>query len=299
MYDINPADPNESWHASGWYYADPLLHPVFGLRHYSLFSGESTSDPASILGLAPIDDSNAGSYITLSFNTKTANAATDLMAATGTSTQANATAPMLFKHLLSQVNFAIQGVGNVKIFVKDIKVNNILVEGEYTLDDAIPADHSAWNTSGSGLDFFSYEITTGGGGVHETTGNKIPNGGTSADIIEYLGNGNGINNNNTNALMLMPQQVSTGTGTITFEYKIEDIFGNLLVADEDMAPDDTDGFNSATFNLNNISNITQWDPGYRYLYILSFETPDYIKFNVNIDGWLDTTGEEIKTNLIP
>lgn len=245
---------------SGWgYAATPEFHPEFGLTHYSTYpevtlkagsNGTSASFDYTIPGVA---------------------GQVDLLAASTTTTNASAaaaTANLVYNHVLSQVNFAVAGLEDVKITISNIRVSNVKNTNTYTFDPVNPA-LSGWGTPG-GTDSYDYtptSVTTDG----------------SPDIL-YMGNTGDIanvadrNNDNANALMLMPQSFAAGDAAgFTFDYVLKNGADAVLSSGTDFQVK----FGDTALAVN------RWDAGKRYLYTINFETPYYITFTVGVNDWED------------
>lgn len=189
----------------------------------------------------------------------------DLIAATTTTIEQQVT--LTFNHLLSQVNFALQGMPNVQIEVKNIQVNSVYSTGDYTFNEE---NGGSWAQVESAFATYGYTPIT----------NSNKTDGTDGDI-SYMGNG-GSTYTNSNALMLLPQDFSSNTGaTISFDYILKDMSGAAIGNTSDAAPGSTSVY------LSDFS-ISKWEMGKRYLYLIDFSSyleSGYITFKVTVNDW--------------
>jgi hypothetical protein len=250
-------DPSEG--SGGWGYAAMgTFHPNYDLVYYSVHPTTNASV------------SYNGTDAAISYTV----ADEDLIAATATTTPTSTTANLTYGHLLSQVNFAIQGLTGVDITVSDIKVNNVHGSGTYLF----PMADDSWTVfddADQNYDYVAPATTTDG---------------DEGEAIVYLGNQGGndpAENDKTNALMLMPQTIETAS-TITFTYTLVD-------SDNDAPLSEVNA--SASVDLKDLS--TAWLPGKRYLYTIVFESPSVIKFEVSVGDWTDDTPGTIPVNNNP
>ncbi len=241
--------------ATGWSYTPAEFHPVFGLTYYAYY-------PAT--GVTYNTATSNGSSASFSYTVPGADDQVDLVAATTTTTAASAEdakATLEFGHVLSQINFAIQGMEEVKIAITDIEVSGVRNSGTYTFG-------GTWVTDAAPATPVVYPYTPA---VTATTSGLD-------DEVLYLGNtgdaASAVKNDNENALMLMPQSFSGGDGGFSFSYTLTNMAGTILSQD-DIEVDFGD------------LGVTQWLPGKRYLYKINFETPYYITFTVKVADWED------------
>lgn len=243
-----------------WTYSPIVFHPTgFGLNHYS-------AHPAQTL-------TNTSGVVTFDYTVEDdADTQEDLMVASASTTAASpaaATANLTYKHILSQVNFAIQGKENLIVEITDIQVVGVKNAGTFT-----------FNTIGATGDAGTWALTTDVDDYAYTSVNGDATDGT--DDILYLGNpGGSSGNTNTNALMLMPQSFAAGdVAGFTFNYELRNLNGGDVIES-----------GSATVNFADLSMKT-WNQGKRYLYIIIFD-PILLQFTVDIEeDWVDynTTG---------
>ena len=230
---------------TNWNYGSPVLQPGYSLTYYAYYPMANTSGYT-------VNTSG-----TASFNYAVQAVATqeDLIAATATSS--SATINLAFNHLLSQVNFAVQGITNVKITISNISINGVKNGGSYTYV-------SGWSAlSGSA----TYAYTPTGG---------LPTTGTDGNIV-YLGNGGGTYTSN-NALMLMPQAFSAAAdGNFSFDYELKDMADVVLKT------------GTAFANFCDFTSAT-WQMGKRYVYLVDFTyllQGGPIVFTVTVNNWVD------------
>jgi hypothetical protein len=210
--------------------------------------------------------SATGAGATLSYTVATASSSQeDLIAATAVSSFP--VVDLKFNHILSQINFAIQGVSGVNVSIKNIKVNYVQGTGTYTFGQT----GGSWATSAAASAPYAYEAYP----VASDSTDYTTNGGTG---ILYLGNGSVYTRNN--ALMLLPQTfASASDGTFSFDFDLDDQANNT----------DLD-HGSVTVNLNEYTPA--WEMGKRYLYTIDFTqylVGGPIVFNVSVSDWANAT----------
>ncbi len=236
-----------SAYTSRWGYANmPDYHPEFPLTYYSVYP-TSAATPAS------------GGTFTYAVPTASQ---VDVLAATAGSNINDPEANLIYHHILTQVNFAIQGQDGLTIEVKDIQLIDVPSAGTYTIGTktwGAPTASGTYTYPGSGT-VASAAI------LHLTSDEKAPG------------------KENTNALMLMPQTTAL-TGTLSFKYKISDSNGSLTAA-----PVDGEGFKTVAVDLSDIGGIEDWQAAKRYLYIFNFNM-NYITFTVKVEEEWANAGE--------
>lgn len=190
----------------------------------------------------------------------------DLMAANAWGS--NPRVSMQFRHLLSEINFAVQSVEGFHVTISQIKLNKVAGQGVYTFN---AETGGSWNAATTLLD---YPYTPANASV-------FPTDGKSSDIL-YLGNKGGANtadNQNTNALMLLPQTfpgVATGP-TLTVHYQLIDS-NNVPYKEGD-----------ATAYLSDFTT-KRWEMGKRYIYLIDpsgLIENGPITFEILAMGWSD------------
>lgn len=232
-----------------WEYTPVVFHPMtFGLEHYSVYPATN----------AVIDDSR----YPVEFD-YVAEHDEDLMVASANTThfsEPEATAHLVYRHVLSQVNFAIQGKEYLIVEINNIKVVGVHDSGTYN---------------------FGTNLWSGLSGDTEYEYNSVRGNTTDgSDDILYMGNmGNAGTNDCDNALMLMPQSFAGNSAAgFTFNYVLRNLNGG------DEIDSDTDVF--VDFDRFGID----WNQGKRYLYKIIFD-PVLLKFEVDVEeGWLDYNG---------
>jgi len=238
---------------TNWTVAPETNQPGYSLTYYAWY-------PTTTVTALSSGSTGASASFDL-YTVPAAASQVDLIAAT--STTEDATVALQFHHLFSQVNFALQGIENVKISVSNIKVNSILASGTYTFGTTGTA--GSWALEAT-TDDYTYTPIDG----------VIPTTGLNTNTV-YLGNGGGTNTQ-TNALMLMPQDFAVNTSAnISFDYALTDM------ADKPLASGST---------LAYLSDFTtdEWTMGKRYLYLIDFQNylqGGTINFTVTVTPWAD------------
>ena len=245
---------NLTWNGTAWSYGTAVNQPGYSLTYFSHY-------PATAAVTTPFAVSPAPAGVgTLGYTVNGVTNQEDLIAATTISTSESVT--LAFNHILSQINFAVQGMENMKIDISSISVNGVANVGTYTFSTS----GGSWATP-SGTAAYAYTPKVG----------VIPTTGANNNIV-YLGNGGGTYNNN-NALMLMPQSFSPAIGgNFSFNYTIKD-----------MAEVNTLKTGSATAYFGDFS-VATWAKGYRYIYLIDFTNlfvGGPIVFTVNVNSWTD------------
>jgi hypothetical protein len=245
---------------SGWSYQTPVLHPAFEVKHFSVW-------PTTMNTSLAYDGSQATFGYDVAGNV-------DLMVASATTTQAtqaSATAPLIYKHILSQINFAIAGGVGAYIHVQNISIGGIPSVGTYTFGSS-----NIWSSLS---DRRNHAYTPAESA--QTTG--------VADEIVYLGNHTGGTSklDYSNGLMMIPHALGAGE-TLSFEFQMTDDLGNSLIPEGELTGTNSE-WKPVTVDLAGLGEIAQWDASKRYIYILNFETPHFIRFTVDVDplGWQD------------
>ncbi len=259
---------------SNWIYNGgvPVLHPGNALYHY-------TTHPKSLSGAGGLAATNLTANP--SFTYVVTDGQEDLIASaasTNNSSQLAATANLTFKHLLSQINFAVKGMHGYRITVSNIMMHDVMSTRTYNF--GTNGTIGAWsNTAATVVADYSYTIdATNGGIIDYPTSSTAP---TAADNL--------FSANKAGTLMLMPQSFGTSTtGYFEFDYTIE------------ISPDGTNYYSLIPSGKVKVPLGSQdlaqrsWAPGYRYLYTIYFESPIVIKYNVTqIDPFVDGTGNDV------
>ncbi|MDL2211182.1 fimbrillin family protein [Bacteroides sp. OttesenSCG-928-M17] len=238
---------------STWTASPAINQPGYSLTYYTWFP------------TTPTNFSGTGTAATMDYTIQSTQE--DLLAAT--TKTADAQVDLAFNHILSQVNFALQGVKNVQIELTNIKINGVKNAATYTFSTT---NAGSWGSHGNGTANYDYT----------PVGNTYKTDGTS-DAIQYMGNKGGSNANdnaNNNALMLMPQTFAAATdGNISFDFKLTAMDGSTVLAN----------VTGTTYNLCDFMTTT-WAIGKRYLYLIDFTeflTKGQINFTVTVNGWTD------------
>lgn len=248
-----------SYDGTDWTYVTPKDQPGYDLTYYAWYPTAIATD-AEFAG--------DGTGATLEYEVAgTAAAQEDLIAAT---THSGLPAINLeFDHILSQINFAIQGVEEVAVMIEDIKVNGVKGSGTYTFG-------GDWGSLVAAAAPYAYvPVATAGDASDYTT--------DGSDAMLYLGNGGGTYDND-NALMLLPQTFAAAAdGNFSFDFTLTDVNNGTLQ-------------DSGSFVVNFCDlNIAEWEAGTRYLYIIDFT--DYlvggkIRFTVTVNPWIPDASDE-------
>lgn len=243
-------------YTTSWTYSPLLEVPQFSLTYYTYYP-----ETANISNMVA-DGTNA----TFSYTVPAVNE--DLITAKTLSSSARVA--LMFHHVLSEVNFAIQELQGFKINISNIKLNAVANSGTYTFSPS----GGTWSAVTGTAD---YPYTP-------MSGVTLPTDGTGNGIL-YFGNKGGnspTDNDRTNALMLMPQTFASGSGAyISFDYMLWD------------ANNQEYSSGSTRVYLGDFTS-NKWEMGKRYLYLIDFtglieEGP--ITFEVIMFGWSDAMQE--------
>lgn len=241
------ADWTIEWNGTNaWEYNNntPVYAPVFALNYYSWYPTTKVTNYANTAGVVTFDYEIESTLADQE----------DLIVASNVNTTV-AEVVLKYGHLLSQVNFAVQNVADLKITIHSVTLANIANAATYTFN-------SGWNTrSGSTSYTYNSGVTT------------AQTDGTTATGSVSLASSGG-------ALMLMPQTFGdTSTAAFTITYSLADAADNALATNQ-----------TATLPFNYYGTTT-WTAGYRYLYLIDFTNyfTNVIKFSVEVDDWDDST----------
>ncbi|MDH6357163.1 fimbrillin family protein [Parabacteroides sp. PF5-9] len=247
-----------------WTYSPSVDQPGTGLRYYSVYP------------LAITDAATSTSATTHSFEyvIPGVGSQVDLIAARAATDESAVT--LNFQHILSQVNFAVQGMSGVKIDISNISVNGIKDKSTYTFE-------TGWGTlaQNSGAPTYVYPLNA--------TALSTLAAGTSTNV-ESLKQTNG-------GLMLMPQTFGVaGDGTFGFTFSLTvDTDGDGDFSDETAKIANK----QMTVNLCDFDTKT-WAPGKRYLYVIdftSFLVGGPITFTVTVADWADDNHNTVAETL--
>lgn len=255
-------DQDLTYSGGAWSYASPVNQPGFAITYYSWYPKAAAT---------PTLSGTAGSFVYTVKETTTPQE--DLVAACTSTVSPEVT--LNFKHLLSQVNFAVQGISNVKVRISGISVNDVKNTSTFTFNTA---STGSWATPTAVTATYNNDYA-----YTPVSGTNITPGTNSN--VQYMGNGNSVYTND-NALMLMPQTFSApadGTFTFTFDLytmaqTVTDVSGNGDLA-----------HGTATVNLSDFTT-TQWVMGKRYVYLIDMSyylVSGKINFIVQITDWVD------------
>ena len=243
--------PWKSWSlyydGSDWTYGTPVLQPNFNLVYFAWH-------PTAALSLNAASTGQTAAFN--SYTVPVVGSQVDLIA-TSVPATLDAAINLQFNHLLSQVNFSLLEVKDVKITINSITISGVGDTAAYTFG-------SGWGpVTTTGTPTYAYTLPS-----------VFP---TDADAT--------INTVNlattTNRLMLMPQNLGA-TAKFTIDFTLEDteLPSNILVANE-----------TAEAFLKDFT-VNTWAPGTRYNYLIDFTNylaDRYIKFSVGVNSWLDST----------
>jgi hypothetical protein len=244
-----------------WTYSPALEQPGHALRYYSVYPLTTTN-----FTTAP-----AATSTDYGFSYKVAAAASqeDLIGASVPATISK-TVALAYSHLLSQVNFAVQGLYDIKIDITGLTIDDVKDTGDYTFS-------AGWDNQSKTTGDYTYTL--------DETALGILAAGSSSSIV-YLGNGGGTNTY-TNALMLMPQTFaapSDGSFSVTF---------SLFEESSATSGFDVEVANNVTAIVNfSDFDILEWKSGKRYVYVIDFTSyfeTGYITFTVDVSDWTDET----------
>lgn len=235
------------YNGTTWGYGTPVMQPGYSLTYYAYHPTNNVSSYA-------VSTSGVASF-SYTVPTTVADQKDLIVAKASTNSESVALA---FDHILSQVNFAVQGIKNMKISVSNIIVSSVANTSTYNYS-------TGWATP-TGTVNYGYTPITG----------ALPTAGT--DAITYLGNG-GTAYGYDNSLMLMPQTFAPATGgNFTFNYAITDMAGT-----------ETLKTGSATAYFGDF-NLATWSPGTRYIYLIDFSNlfqGGPIEFTVTVNPWVN------------
>jgi hypothetical protein len=266
--DLEFGDPFELTYdatKAEWTYSPVRYQPGMPLRYYSLYPSQGA--PATTTGLTASD-------YALTYTIK--GTQEDLIAAYVPATDLEVIT-LTYNHLLSQVNFAVQGLEDVKIVVSDMEVDKVMDTNTYTFSSA------TWSgTPSQSAGFVAYAYTP------VTASLTTLAAGTSTDIV-YLGNGGGTNTYD-NALMLMPQEFDPAKagsdGIFSFTYSIDLDTNGDGTFDKNLATS-----KSVEVNFSDFQTV-EWEAGKRYVYVIDFSSyvaGGPITFKVDVTDWEDGT----------
>lgn len=205
--NVNFGDWTLAWNGTdAWTYnsGNPVLQPNFNLTYYAWYPTTTVTGwtaPAS------------GTKGLFSYTVPAVGSQEDLIAAYVPSTN-SAAITLQFNHLLSQVNFALQKVKDVKITVNSITLNGLMDEATYTFG-------TGWGTATtSGTPTYGYDLTGITTPMTDGTIDATP----TTSLINASGN---------NRLMLMPQAFDANlAANFVINFTLADVSGNALVSNQ-------------------------------------------------------------------
>ena len=236
-----------------WTYGTPVLQPNFDLVYYAWYPTTT---------VATLNGTSSGTSASFNYTVPAVGYQEDLLAARVGPTL-NADIDLQFAHLLSQVNFSLLTVEDVKIKINSITLSNVNSVATYSFQ-------TGWGTP-----------TTSAPYVYDLSGATFP---TNAVIFPAtpatvsLGTG-------TNGLMLMPQTFgTTSTAIFTINFTLQDVDNNYLAG--------TAGAGETAIAYLKDFTVSTWAPGTRYNYLIDFTNylaDRYIKFDVKVTDWVNST----------
>ncbi len=234
-----------SFDGSDWSYDGAAVNqPGFALSYYAYYNAEGAAAATESVSDASFD-----------YTVQPAAQQEDLMMAAVPATTDNQI-NLVFKHLLSQVNFAVVPMTNMTVKIDNISVSGVQDEGTYS-------SAGGWSAQDGDA---SYD--------YDYTGTAIAaNDAAIVDGVYYFGNGGGVTNK-TNALMLLPQTFAGAT--FTFDYEIVDVTtSQVKFSDTDVEVD--------------LADLgAGWELGKRYVYVIDLSAlvvGGEIAFTVQVGGW--------------
>lgn len=189
-----------------------------------------------------------------------------------------------YRHILSQINFGVQGKSDYCITISNIRINNILQTGTFNYENW------KWDNQGAEATTYNYLFPDGTiGSSYTTTGSDTDdqnmyiygdggNFGPGSEITKlYAQSDNSFKPQSTsqklhNSLMLMPQAITSSTNAeVMFDYLVTK-GGNTIISGS-----------NATIDL---STYYDWAPNLRYLYLFDVNIPtNEVTFKVLINPW--------------
>ena len=269
-----------SWGGGGtsnWSYSEgsgSIPQPAFNLTYFALHP----ADFSALTGTDVTVTSGGGATTaTLNYTVAAPAGGPDLIA-TCVNNSSNPLVTLTFDHILSQINFAVQGMTGkvVKITGGGIAIGSVKNTGLYTFG-------GSWASQAGAV---AYNYVPASAAANFPVANNV-------NTIVYFGNTGdialGANNSNDNALMLLPQEFDTpgSGGSFTFNYEITDLVPNVLAS------------GTATAYFGDFT-VREWLPGKRYLYLIDFEHAlnQPIRFTVIVNDWDDATNGDTAQPLL-
>lgn len=237
---------------NGWSYGTPCYWARGGKYHF--------------LAIYPYDDNDYdydmtdGSVTFVGYNAGTKHLNTDFLYTVATRDLSNlnvepdySAVELPFKHACSAVEFRLRNSSNAKVVaITDVALTNICAEGDFHL--------SANGTATWSIDTDN-RVTD-----HDTFGGicTLPAGGLPVNTSYY----HSLYDSQT--LTMLPQRVWKSGITLSFNVRIE---GSSTVFPHEI-------------DLGNISSVTDWSAGKRYVYSLTL-TDETITFDATVVDWIE------------
>jgi hypothetical protein len=221
-----------------WGYGSVVYHPAAGLSHFAFYplAGSNAVKNFTTPGSAILNYASQGDV--------------DLVAAAAQTTQDEPEASIIFKHILSQINFKVapqKSSDNIIAEVGKITLSGVNNAGYYTLSSA--TNEGTWAQQyGADLYTDTYDLAL----MDAVTG--------AYDVSADGG------------LMLMPQTLPSGA-KFSFTYTLKSADTGIVIGEGQSLPAEASLAGQV------------WDPGLKYTYIISFEGPAVIKYTVDVNGW--------------
>jgi hypothetical protein len=239
----------------------PYQQPGYALKYYSTYPSYSEED-----GHITEPQGSASDYtFKYTVQSDVVNSQEDLLGASAGPTMAH-DIKLQFKHLLSEVNFAVQGLSGINIDITGITVRNVFDQGTYSFANG-------WGSLSQSGDSGTY--------IYPSNADEITNlkSGNYSDI-RYLGNSKSTGYTHNNALMLMPQEFNaSNNGSFSVKFSLTETGTGTVVATG----------KTATVYFRDFAT-NKWESGKRYIYTIDFTSylaNGEVKFDVSIDAWED------------
>jgi hypothetical protein len=240
----------------------PFLQPGHQLRYYATFPSYNPNEGSgTVTNPVATETDYTFDYFVQS---DVENAQEDLMGASIPATMAH-DLRLPFKHLLSEVNFAVKALSGINIDITGITVQNVLDKGTYSFANG-------WGSLGSTAAKGTYTYTP-----DPSEANLLKGG--QHDDIRYLGNHKG-NYGFNNALMLIPQEFTgSNNGSFTVTFSLTEIGSEVAVATG----------KTATVYFRDL-DANKWEEGKRYIYVIDFSSyfaSGNVTISADVDSWED------------
>lgn len=161
--------------------------------------------------------------------------------------------PVVFKHALSSIHFNVVKAGTV---TEDVTLESITISGVKNKGDF---DGTKWTAAADVVTYTPYNVTGG-------------------DLVFTTPDPAAVGDDDDNSLLLMPQALSGVTMVVTYYVNGVQKTTSPIKLDE-LTKTGTDDL------------IAEWEPGYRYTYILNYSAlaEDLIYFAPSVTDWTDVS----------